>query len=189
MSPTNSPASKILILSPSVTFPITVPPVSQRAQIASTSSTREGSTTASIRSCDSETITSNGSRSGLRSGTSATSMSIPTPPADAISEADEVRPAAPRSCRETSRSFSSSSRQHSMTFFSSNGSPICTVGRLSSPASSSAEASTEAPPIPSRPVVAPISTIRLPTPAAAARTIRSVRARPTHIALTRQFCS
>ena len=76
-----------------------------------------------------------------------------------------------------------------MTFFSSKGSPICTVGRFSSSASSSAEASTEAPPIPSRPVEAPISTTTLPTPAAAARTMSSVRARPTHIALTRQFCS
>ncbi len=189
MSPTSSAPAKIRIRSPSVTSPIAVPPVSHLRQIASTSSTLPGSTTASIRSCDSETITSNGSRSGLRSGTLATSMSIPTPPAEAISQADEVSPAAPRSWSETSRSPASSSRQHSITFFSSKGSPICTVGRLSSPSPSSAEASTEAPPIPSRPVVAPISTITLPTPAAAARIIRSVRASPTHIALTRQFCS
>ena len=57
------------------------------------------------------------------------------------------------------------------------------------PASSSAEASTEAPPIPSRPVDAPMITSRLPGPAAADRIISSVRARPTHIALTRQLCS
>ena len=61
-----------------------------------------------------------------------------------------------------------------MSFFSSNGSPIWTVGRFSSPSSSSAEASTEAPPIPSRPVEAPIRTTALPTPAAAARTMSSV---------------
>ena len=117
-------------------------------------------------------------------------MSIPTPPAEAISPAEEVRPAAPRSCSETSSPFSSSSRQHSSTFDSSKGSPTWTVGRFaSSPSPSSAEASTEAPPIPSRPVVAPISTTVLPIPAAAARTISSVLAKPMHIALTRQLCS
>ena len=35
----------------------------------------------------------------------------------------------------------------------------------------------------------PIRTTTLPIPAAAARTISSVRAMPTHIALTRQLCS
>ena len=99
-------------------------------------------------------------------------------------------PAAPRSCSETSTPRSSSSRQHSITRFSSNGSPICTVGRLeSSSASSSALASTDAPPIPSRPVRAPSSTTRLPTPAAALRIRRSWGARPRHIALIRQLCS
>ena len=149
-----------------------------------------GSTTASIRSWDSETMISNGSMSASRSGTRATSMSMPAPPLDAISPADEVRPAAPRSWSETSSPWASSSRQHSSSFDSSNGSPIWTVGRFeSSPPSSSAEASTEAPPIPSRPVEAPISTTALPSPAAAARTMSPARARPTHIALTRQLCS
>ena len=76
-----------------------------------------------------------------------------------------------------------------MSFFSSNGSPICTLGRISAPSSSSAEARTEAPPMPSRPVAAPMSTIEFPAPLAAARTIRSALAMPTHIAFTRQFCS
>ena len=175
---------------PSVTLPICAEPVCHFSQIARTSSTRAGSTTASIRSWLSETMISKGSMSASRSGTSATSMSIPTPPALAISPAEEVSPAAPRSCSETSSPFASSSRQHSSSFDSSKGSPICTVGRFaSSPPPSSAEASTEAPPIPSRPVEAPISTTRLPTPAAAARTISSLRANPTHIALTRQLCS
>ena len=40
--------------------------------------------------------------SASRSGTRPTSRSIPTPPAEAISPAEEVRPAAPRSCSETS---------------------------------------------------------------------------------------
>ena len=174
----------------SVIRPISVPPVCHFSQISRTSPTRAGSTTASIRSCDSETMISNGSMSASRSGTRATSISIPIPPADAISPADEVSPAAPRSWSETSRPLPSNSRQHSRTFDSSNGSPIWTVGRFeSSPSSSSAEASTDAPPIPSRPVDAPIRTTALPGPAAAARTMSAVRAKPTHIALTRQFCS
>ena len=85
---------------------------------------------------------------------------------------------------------SSSSRQHSTSFDSSNGSPIWTLGRFdSSSSSSSALASTEAPPMPSRPVRAPSSTRWLPTPAAALRISRSRGAMPTHIAFTRQFCS
>ena len=173
-----------------MTVPITAEPVCHFSQIARTSSTRLGSTTASIRSWDSETMISKGSMSASRSGTSATSMSIPTPPALAISPAEEVSPAAPRSCSETSSPFSSSSRQHSSSFDSSKGSPICTVGRFaSSPSPSSAEASTEAPPIPSRPVEAPIRTIELPGPAAAARIMSLVLAKPMHIALTRQLCS
>ena len=180
----------IRIESRSVTSPITAEPVSHFAQRASTSSTRSGSTIASIRSWDSETMISNGSMSGSRSGTRETSRSMPTSPAAAISPADDVSPAAPRSCSDTSSPLLSSSRQHSRTFFSSNGSPICTVGRFdSSSSSSSADASTDAPPIPSRPVDAPISTTALPTPAAAARTMSSWRAIPTHIALTRQLDS
>ena len=73
---------------------------------------------------------SKGSIPCSRSGTRATSISIPTSPLLAISLAAEVRPAAPRSCSETSSPRSSSSRQHSISFFSANGSPICTLGRL-----------------------------------------------------------
>ena len=173
-----------------MTSPTGAGPTCHFSQIAITSSTRSGSTTASIRSWDSETMISNGSMSASRSGTRATSMSIPVPPPAAISAADEVRPAAPRSWSETSSPAPRSSRQHSTSFDSSNGSPICTLGRFaSSPSPSSAEARTEAPPIPSRPVDAPIRTTMFPTPAAADRTMSSVRASPTHIAFTRQFCS
>ena len=71
-----------------------------------------------------------------------------------------------------------------------NGSPIWTVGRLSSSSSDSSWlASTLAPPIPSRPVVAPKSTTRLPGPVIVARVTRSAGSRPTHIAFTRQFRS
>ena len=90
-------------------------------------------------------------------------MSMPTPPLAAISAAADVRPAAPRSWSATSRPRSSSSSEHSISFFSANGSPICTLGRLaSSPSPSSALASTDAPPIPSRPVAEPSRTTRCP---------------------------
>ena len=174
----------------SVTSPIAAAPVCHFSHRASTASSFAGSTTASIRSWDSETMISKGSMSDSRRGTLRTSISIPTPPLEAISPAEEVSPAAPRSWSATSRPSDSSSSEHSSSFDSSKGSPIWTVGRLaSSPASSSADASTEAPPIPSRPVEAPNRTSTLPAPAAAERIISSVLAMPTHIALTRQLCS
>ena len=59
--------------------------------------------------------------------------------------------------------------------FSSNGSPTCTDGRFaSSPSAKPADASTLAPPMPSRPVDDPSSTARLPTPSALASTSRSI---------------
>jgi len=174
----------------SVTEPMAVPCTSHRSHTVTTSSTLPGATTHSIRSCDSLIMISKGAMPASRRGTRATSRSTPTPPLEAISAEEEVSPAAPRSCSETSRPRSSSSSEHSSTFFSANGSPTWTVGRLSaSPSPSSAEASTDAPPIPSRPVEAPKSTRALPTPAAALRTMSSLRARPSAIALTRQLCS
>ena len=56
-----------------------------------------------------------------------------------------------------------------MSRFSSKGSPTCTLGRFVASVSSSekpADASTLTPPMPSRPVVEPSSTARLPTPLA-----------------------
>jgi hypothetical protein len=193
MSPTSSPSHSTRIRRVSVTAPIADPLTSHLAHTSITPATLAGSTTHSIRSWDSLTITSKGSIPGSRNGTFATSRSIPTPPFDAISEAEEVRPAAPRSCSEMSKPRSSSSSEHSSSFFSSNGSPTWTVGRLSWPPcaspDNSAEASTEAPPIPSRPVDAPNNTTTLPGPAAALRTSRSRGASPRAMALTRQLCS
>ena len=141
-----------------------------------------------MRSCDSEIMISNGSMPSSRTGTRSRSSSSPTPPLEAISEVEEARPAAPRSCSDTSSSSSTSSSEHSISFFSVNGSPIWTLGRFeSSPSSRSCEASTEAPPMPSRPVSAPNSTTRLPAPAALARCSDSASSRPTHIAFTRQL--
>ena len=189
MSPTSAPSSNTRSRRVSVTLPIAVPSTSHFAQTASTSWSLAGSTTHSIRSWDSETMISNGSMSASRSGTLRTSRSSPTSPLAAISDDEEVSPAAPRSCSATSSPRSSSSSEHSSSFFSVNGSPICTVGRLSSESSSSALASTDAPPIPSRPVLAPNSTTMFPTPAAALRISFSVSISPSAIALTRQFCS
>jgi hypothetical protein len=72
-----------------------------------------------------------------------------------------------------------------MSFLPVNGSPIWTLGRLSSSSSESSWlASTLAPPMPSRPVVAPKSTTRLPGSLAAARVTRSEGTSPTHMAFT-----
>ena len=74
----------------------------------------------------------------------------------AISESDEASPAAPQSWSESTSPRSTSSSDASISFLPVNGSPIWTEGRLSADSSpSSWLASTDAPPIPSRPVVAP----------------------------------
>ncbi len=83
----------------SVTSPITVHGSSQRSHAARTSSSRSGSTTATIRSCDSEIMISQGSRPGSRSGTRSRCTSTPIP-SRAISESEEASPAAPQSCSD-----------------------------------------------------------------------------------------
>ncbi len=84
-----------------------------------------------------------------------------------------------------------SSRQHSMSTFSVNGSPTCTAGSflrppcpVSSVSLKVSLASTETPPMPSRPVRAPNKMILLPVPEANARCRSSTRIEPTHRALT-----
>ena len=101
-----------------------------------------------------------------------------------------VRPAAPRSWMPSIQSgcFSASSRQASMSSFSMNGLPTCTVGRSSAlPSSNTRDASTFAPPMPSRPVSAPTSSTMLPGVAARPDTRWSIRASPTHMAFTSGF--
>ena len=139
---------------------------------------------ASIRSWLSEIITSTGSIPGSRRGTRAMSTSIPIPPLAAVSEAAQDSPPAPRSCTPTARPESSRARQASISFFSSNGSPTWTDGRLSAPvpiidgSSKPAEARMLAPPMPSRPVEAPSSTARFPSPSARASTRRDFGSTP-----------
>ena len=75
-----------------------------------------------------------------------------------------------------------------MSSFSANGSPTCTVGRLAADSSPKvALARTDAPPMPSRPVVEPNSTARLPGPSAAARVRCRSSMTPTAITLTSGF--
>ena len=65
-------------------------------------------------------------------------------------------PAAPQSWSDSTRPALTSSADASISFLPVNGSPIWTDGRFSDDSSpSSWLASTDAPPIPSRPVVAP----------------------------------
>ena len=172
---------------PSVTRPTTDARTSQRSQISMTRARLAGSTMASMRSCDSLVMISKGSIHASRTGTARTSTSMPTPPRDAVSLVAHVSPAPPRSWIPTTRPSSSRVRHASMRRFSSNGSPTCTLGRLSASASPSpkpAEASTLTPPMPSRPVDDPSSTARLPTPDARPSTSRSVGNTPRHNTLT-----
>jgi phosphoribosylformylglycinamidine synthase II len=74
-SPTGSPPKRATSRSPAVTVPIAVHGSSWRAQTACTSASRSGSTTAAIRSCDSEIMISNGCMPSSRSGTSPSSTS------------------------------------------------------------------------------------------------------------------
>ena len=77
-------------------------------------------------------------------------------PSRAISASAEASPAAPQSWSDSTSPRSTSSTETSISFLPVNGSPIWTDGRFSAaPSPSSWLASTLAPPIPSRPVVAP----------------------------------
>ena len=93
----------------------------------------------------------------------------------------------------TTSFVSSNSRQASISRFSSKGSPTCTLGRLVSsaaPASSPlkpADARTLTPPMPSRPVLEPSKTARLPGPDAMPSTRRSTGSVPMHSTLTSGF--
>ena len=146
-----------------VTTPMSATSSSQRAQTFATAS--GWSVTQTIRSWLSEITISTGSMSASRSGTRSRWTSRPTPPL-AISEREDARPAAPRSCSDWTRPPSTSARLASISFLPVKGSPTWTEGRLSSSSSESSWlASTLAPPIPSRPVVAPKRTTWLPAPA------------------------
>jgi hypothetical protein len=92
---------------------------------------------------------------GSRIGTRSSCSSMPSPPLPAISVEEEVSPAAPMSWIATIASVAISSRHASISSFSLNGSPTCTVGRFSSEFSSNSAEAMVAPWMPSRPVFAP----------------------------------
>ncbi len=78
-----------------------------------------------------------------------------------------------------------SSRLASISSFSANGSPTWTDGRLEGSSwVKVAEASTDAPPIPSRPVVEPYSTTRSPGRPAVASVRRRSSSSPMAMTLT-----
>ena len=90
-----------------------------------------------------------------RIGTLSSSMTRPSPPLAAISNEEEVRPAAPMSWMAMMASVAISSRQASSSSFSTKGSPTCTVGRLLSLSSLNSVEDMVAPWMPSRPVLEP----------------------------------
>jgi len=102
-----------------VTRPITLARTSHFSQMASTSSRPSGPTMASMRSCDSLVIVSNGCMPCSRSGMALTSTSMPMPPRDAVSLVAQVSPAPPRSWMPTTSPASSSARHASISRFSS----------------------------------------------------------------------
>src|SRR5919202_643538 len=83
----------------------------------------------SIRSCDSLRSVSYGVIPVSRLGTLARSISTPVPPRLAVSQVEQVRPAAPISWIPATASVASSSRQASNSNFSLNGSPTWTAGQ------------------------------------------------------------
>ena len=124
----------------SVTSPITAARTSHLAQTSRNCSTRPGSTTAIMRSCDSLIKISGGPRDASRSGTASSRTCIPPVPAAASSVVAQATPAAPRSWMPTTRPPAYSSRQHSTSSFSRKGSPTWTLGRFAaSPRRNTAE--------------------------------------------------
>ena len=173
-----------------MTSPITVASTSHLRQTAMNFSTFSGATTAHMRSCDSLDRISAGVMLAARNGTRSSSMAMPPSPADANSDVAQDNPAPPRSWMPITSPAAYSSRQHSMSTFSMNGSPTCTLGSFLRPGPEPSSppkvslASTETPPMPSKPVRAPNRMILLPVPEANARCRSSLRSTPTHIALT-----
>src|SRR5438270_413409 len=78
-SATTAPPLRTVSVPPGVSSPITAVLIPQRPQTARTSSSFDGCTIASIRSCDSDVRISNGSIPGSRSGTAPRSSDVPIP--------------------------------------------------------------------------------------------------------------
>ena len=170
---------------PGRTVPTTDASISQRVATSSTSGTLSAATKAIIRSCDSDVRSSGrSSRSHARGrgrgrGRARRRLGQQARRRHKTGQPPRGPGPRPRSPRRYS------SRQASISFFSSNGSPTWTDGRFA-PLSSSkpAEARTDAPPIPSRPVDAPSRTASVPGGPAVPRTSWSFLITPRHITFT-----
>ena len=163
--------------------------MSHLANIAWTSASQPFFTTASIRSCDSESNISYGCISAWRLGTLSKSMRIPHPPFSDISDVLQIIPAAPMSCIPTSAFVLASSNVASINTFSANGSPTCTEGISFSDSSVTLADANVAPCIPSLPVADPTMKTGFPSPRATADIISPTRTKPTDIAFTSGFVS
>ena len=172
----------------SVTSPSTLVSTSHFLTTSRNPSSLDGATIAIMRSWLSDIRISSAVRFGSRSSTCSRSMNMPPSPLEASSLVAQEIPAAPRSWMPSTSPSANSSRQHSMSTFSANGSPTCTAGRLvGPPALKLSLARMDAPPMPSPPVRAPNSTTLLPAPRAFARCRSSCRSTPTASALTSGF--
>src|SRR5208282_5158671 len=69
---------------------------------------------------------------GARCGTLSNSISMPVPARAAVSQVEQVKPAAPMSCMPATAPVASNSRHASHTSFSMKGSPTCTAPRCCS---------------------------------------------------------
>ena len=133
-APTSRSPSMMWTRWSSVTWPMIVQGTSQRSKRPATSSSWPLRTMISMRSWDSESMTSYGVIPSSRRGTFATSMTMPVPPRVADSTREAVRPAAPRSWMPVIQSawLWARSRQASRSIFSRKGLPTWTAGRSSS---------------------------------------------------------
>ena len=103
----------------STTWPTTLARISHLSHTAFTAAKFSGVTMASMRSWLSEVMISKGAMPSSRWGTASTFTSMPTPPLAAVSQVAQISPAPPKSWMPTTSSRSSSSRQASMSRFSS----------------------------------------------------------------------
>ena len=126
----SSPCQVIRSRPVSVTSPIAVACTPHFAQTAWKPARWPGSTTAIMRSCDSLARIAAGPSEASRTGTASSLTFIPPVPAAASSVVAQEMPAAPRSWIAVTSPPAYSSRQHSTSSFSMNGSPTCTLGRF-----------------------------------------------------------
>ena len=123
ISATTLPLYLTRIKPSSVTCPISTACRSHFSKILCTASSLPFLTMTSMRSWLSESRISYGVMFASRCGTKATSISTPLPPRLAVSQVEQVRPAAPMSWMPTMWSVWKSSRQASSKSFSMKGSP------------------------------------------------------------------